>query len=285
VRLQISHLIFVGRKSWPTCGRALEMIGEAASRGVDIAFDSFPYLCGNTTIYVVYPTWFLKNIAQNFRSRLARLRFKLEAKLITSLLGFGLEDIQVLWGGRPELEKYNGLFFGEIARDLGLSVMDAYLKISETSRGKTLCLLHKYSGDANDDSAYRSVLAHPLCLIETDTILTTRGVQNPASFGAFPRVIQRFCREQELLSLEEAVAKMTGRSAGRFGIKDRGILAEGCWADITVFDYNEIKDNTTVQNLEAKPSGIKHVLINGAAVVREGRIIPGRPAGRVLRCG
>ncbi|MEW5785770.1 MAG: amidohydrolase family protein [Bacillota bacterium] len=283
VKLQISHLLFVGKKSWPTAGRALEMIEAAAARGLDIAFDSFPYLCGNTTIYVIYPTWFLNNIEHNFRSAPARLRLKLEAALITSLLGFGLADIQVLWGGHPQADRYNGMFFGEIAREMGCSVLQAYLKISELSKGKTLCLLHKYSGDASDETAYQKVLAHPLNLVETDTILTTRGKQNPASFGAFPRVIQRYHKELGLLSLEQAIAKMTGCSARRFGIKDRGIITEGNWADITLFDYNQIRDNTTLRKLEERPAGIKHVFINGVEAVREGRALPAQLSGRVLR--
>ena len=283
VKMQISHLIFVGKKTWPTVDRALEMIDQAVARGADIAFDSFPYLCGNTTIFVVYPTWFLQDIERNFRSTRARFRLKLEVELITRLLGFGLEDIQVLWGGHPEAEQYNGMFFGDIARAMGCPVLEAYLKISELSRGKTLCLLHKYSGNESDESAYRKVLAHPLNLVETDTILTRRGRQNPAGFGTFPRVIQRYHKELGLLSLEEAIAKMTGRSARRFGLKERGSITPGCWADLTVFDYAAIKDNTSFQQLEARPSGIRHVFVNGTEVVRDGRMLPVRPAGRVLR--
>ena len=279
VKMQISHLIFVGKNSWPTVDRALEMIDQAVARGADIAFDSFPYLCGNTTIFVVYPAWFLHNIERHFRSITARFRLKLEVELITRLLGFGLEDIQVLWGGHPEAEQYNGMFFGDIARAMGCPVLEAYLKISELSRGKTLCLLHKYSGNESDESAYRKVLAHPLNLVETDTILTRRGRQNPAGFGTFPRVIQRYHKELGLLSLEEAIAKMTGRSARRFGLKERGTITPGCWADLTVFDYASIKDNTTLRQLEP-PAGIRHVFVNGTEVVRDGKMLPcGRRAG------
>lgn len=283
VRLQISHFIFVGKKTWPTSDRALEMVEAARERGVDVAFDSFPYLCGNTTIYVVYPAWFLKNIEKNFRSAAARFRLRVEVSLITRQLGFGLEDIQVLWGGRPELACYEGKFFDAIAREMNCSVLDAYLKISELGKGKTLCLLHKYSGDAEDESAYLKVLAHPLNLVETDTILTARGIQNPASYGTFPRVIQRYHKELGILSLEEAIAKMTGNSARRFGLKERGTLEEGNWADITIFDYDQIKDNTTLKDLEARPSGIKHVFINGSEALRDGKAIAGPLAGQVLR--
>ncbi|HSW36218.1 MAG TPA: amidohydrolase family protein [Candidatus Limnocylindrales bacterium] len=283
VKIQLSHLLFVGEKTWPSVDQFIGMIDSAVLNGQDIAFDSFPYTCGNTTIYVVYPAWFLNNIEQNFKSVWARRRLKWEIALLSSQLGFGLEDIQVLWGGHPEADRYNGMFFAEIASQMGCSVFEAYLKISALGKGKTLCLLHKYNGDAKDESVYHKIFRHPLNLVESDTILTRRGIQNPASFGAFPRAIQRYHKEMGLLTLEETVARMTGKSAQRFGIKDRGIIGVGYWADLTIFDYCEIKDNTTLHNLEVRPSGIKNVFINGMEVVREGKVIAGRLAGKVLR--
>ncbi len=282
-RLQVSHFIFVGRTSWPMADEALAMVDAARSRGVDVGIDSFPFLCGNTTIYVVYPAWFLRNIERNFQSPWARAALRVQAGLILRALGFSFGDIQVMWGGHPEMEKYNGQFFGDIARDMGLSIFDAYLKVSEVSRGKALCLLHKYSGDAEDDSAYRKVLTHPLNLVETDAIVTSRGASNPAAFATFPRVIQRYHKELGLLTLEEAVAKMTGRSAERFGLTGRGTIKEGNWADLTVFDYDTIKDNTTLTRTGERPSGIRHVFVNGREAVRDGRAAAGVRAGKALR--
>ncbi|MFZ5595395.1 MAG: N-acyl-D-amino-acid deacylase family protein [Bacillota bacterium] len=283
IKIQISHLLFVGSKTWPGCDRALEMIDRARERGVDIAFDSFAHKAGNTTIYVVYPAWFLERIPKSFRSTLSRTRLRIEVFFMVRLLGFGLEDTQLLWGGLPELEKFNGMFFTDIAREMNCSVFDAYLKISEMSDGNATCLYHKYSGDENDESAYIKVLKHPLNTVETDALLSTRGVQNPAAFGTFPRVIQRYHKELKVISLEEAIAKMTGNSAKRIGLKNRGLLKAGNWADITIFDYNEIRDNTTPLRTEEKPSGIRHVFINGTEVVTDGNYTGGIKAGRVLR--
>ncbi|MFZ5645848.1 MAG: N-acyl-D-amino-acid deacylase family protein [Bacillota bacterium] len=283
VKLQISHLIFVGKKTWPSCDTALEMIDRARERGVDLAFDSFPYHSGNTTIYIVYPAWFLKNIDRNFQNPLARARLRLEFFFMVKLLGFSLTDVQLMWGGKPQMEKYNGMFFEDIASEMGCPVFEAYLKVSQVSGSNALCLYHKYSGDDRDESAYIKVLTHPLNTIETDALMTTRGLQNPAAFGTFPRVIQRYCKELGVISLEEAIARMTGNSAARIGLKDRGILKEGNYADITIFDYNEIKDNTTLTKTEERPSGIKYVFINGQEVVRDGVAIKDKQAGMVLR--
>ncbi len=283
VKMQISHMLFVGSKTWSSAEQALKMIEEAVDRGADIAFDSFPYTCGNTTVYIAYPAWFLNNIEQNFKNRAARLRLKAEVAIIESQLGFGLKDIQVLWGGHPENEQYEGLFFDEIARRLGCSVTEAYLRVSEKSLGKTLCLMHKYNGDEENEEVLREVLSHPLNLFETDTILTSRGLRNPSSFGTFPRIIQKYHKELNLFKLEEAISKMTGKSAERFGITDRGIIAKDKWADLVIFDYDQIRDNTTFSNLEQRPSGIKHVFINGKEVVKDGRADHAILAGQAVR--
>ncbi len=285
VKMQISHMLFVGSKTWPMADELLAMIDAAVEEGLDIAFDSFPYTCGNTTIYIAYPAWFLNNIEQHFHSAAARLRLRLEIAFIVRQLGFGLEDIQVLWGGHDELTQYEGLFFSEIAREMNCSVFEAYLKASELSKGKTLCLMHKYNGQEENEEVLHKVLCHPLNLFETDTILTSRGLRNPSSFGTFPRIIGHYQRDLNLLSLEEAIAKMTGRSALRFGLEGRGVIAEGNWADLSIFDYREIRDNTCLQALEERPSGIKYVLINGETAVLDGKAVPESRAGKVLRGG
>ncbi|MEW6266134.1 MAG: amidohydrolase family protein [Thermodesulfobacteriota bacterium] len=283
VRLQISHLIFVGRKTWPTCDRALEMIEAARERGVDVAFDSFPQTAGNTTIYVVYPDWFLKDIEKNFQRALARLRLKLEWMIGFWLVGFGLEDAQLMWAGGTEYSDCEGRFFPDIGQRLGCSTTAAYLKISQASQGRATCLFHKYSGDENNESVLRKVLTHPLNTFETDAIVHPEGLANPGAYGTFPRIIQRYVRELGLMSLELAVSKMTWRSAQRAGLKDRGAVAPGFWADLTLFDYKEIKDNTTIYDSRERPAGIKHVFMNGVQVVRDGLALPGLKAGRVLR--
>jgi len=283
VKMQISHLLFVGTKTWPTTERGLQMIEAAVEEGLGVAFDSFPHTCGNTTVYIVYPAWFLNNIEQNFKDPAARRRLKLEVALITRLLGFGLEDIQLLSGGHAEADCYNGMFFSEIARHMGSSVFDAYLKISELSSGKALCLMHKYNGAPGDEAVLHRVASHPLNLFETDAIIRKKGLQNPAAFGAFPRVIEHFHKNLGLLTLEETVHKMTAGSARRFGIADRGEIKKGYFADLALFDYNEVRDNTSPADLEKRPSGIKQVYINGREVVANGKALQGACAGRVLR--
>lgn len=284
VKIQISHMIFTGRKTWPSCDRALEMIDQARSRGIDIAFDVFPYHCANTTVNALLPPWFLKNLEKNFKSPLSRMLLSAQLNIGFKVIGMSWEDVQLMLGSHPELEKYEGLFIPEIARMMSCSSPEAYLRIAEMSRGKAAILIYLNNGEEDNDEVLIKVMKHPLCTFETDVLITSRGKQNPAASGAFPAVIQRYHKDKGIFPLEEAIAKMTGQSAERIGIKDRGFLKAGCWADITLFDYNLIRDNTTDQNSSAKPSGIKYVFVNGYEVVREGTAIPGKKCGQILKC-
>ncbi|MBU2549994.1 MAG: amidohydrolase family protein [Proteobacteria bacterium] len=283
VRLQISHLIFAGRRSWSTCDRALELIERAASKGVDVAFDAFPYPCGNTTIRIAFPAWFLKDFENNLARPAAVFRLRLEWELMKRLIGFGMDDMRLLWGGCPEMERYDGRLFSDIGRDMGRSAESAYLEVARASRGRATCLLYTYSADASDETALLKVLAHPLNLFETDAIISPKGAANPAAVGTFPRVIQRCHKELGLMSLEDAVARMTGASARRVGLADRGTVEPGRWADLTLFDYDQIRDNTTDEDTRRPPSGIRYVFVNGRLAVENGRAVPGLRAGRVLR--
>ncbi|MBT9132436.1 MAG: N-acyl-D-glutamate deacylase [Syntrophomonadaceae bacterium] len=283
VKLQLSHLVFTGKKTWANCDRALEMIEKAQSKGIDLAFDTYPYFCANTTIYIIYPAWFLANIGQNLRNPLARLRLAIEMKIITSSIGYGLGDIQLLWGGHPDAEQYNGLFFDEIARIMNCPILNAHLKISELSKGKALCLIHKLSGDEHDEETYLKLLTHSLNIFETDAVIISRGIRSRAAFGSFPRIIEHYHKKLGVITLAEAIAKMTGRAAERLGLDDRGTLCKNNWADITIFDYDKIKDNTSRTRQEERPTGIKFVYINGVEVVREGTALPGKLSGQILR--
>ena len=283
VRLQISHMLFVGSKTWDNCDRGLLMIEQANDQGADVAFDSFPYLCGNTTIYIAFPDWFLNKAERNFNNSLAKLRLKFEWSLMSRLVGFDLDNIQLMDGHLPRYGKYEGWFFDRIARDMGLPLREAYFCMAKETKGKAVCMLHKYNGEPGREEVFVKVLTHPLCTFETDALIFSGGLANPASMGTFPRAIQLFNKELGVLSLEETIARMTGRSAERIGLKDRGTVADGNWADLTLFDHEQIRDNTSIEDTGARPSGVRHVFINGEQVVVDGVALPDEKRGKVLR--
>ncbi|MDD5711508.1 MAG: amidohydrolase family protein, partial [Smithellaceae bacterium] len=121
VRLQLSHLIFVGTKTWGNYEKALAMIDEAIRQGLDVKFDTYSYHCGASHINVFLPEWFLAGVPGIYNDKTAMLKLRLEAKAILWLLGFGFEDIQITYANHPELNKYNGMFLRDIAKERGLS--------------------------------------------------------------------------------------------------------------------------------------------------------------------
>ena len=125
------------------------------------------------------------------------------------------------------------------------------------------------------------MIAHPASLFQTDARVSTKGTQNPAAYGNFPRILQ-YARDFRLISLEEAVHKMTGASADRFGIKDRGVLKKNAAADVLVFDRDKIKDNNTDEKTDQAPSGIEAVFINGIPVFQNGKVDISTNPGKVV---
>ncbi len=149
--------------------------------------------------------------------------------------------------------------------------------------GAALALYVGVSGDLDTDEGLKKFLSHPNGAINTDAILTGRGMPHPAAYGSFPRVLGQYVREQQLIPLEEAVRKMTSLSTRRFNINDRGLLKLGMWADITIFDPAAVRDNATYLHPDAPPSGIEYVLVNGQVAVEHGKLHRNLRGGHVLR--
>ena len=284
IRLQLSHFIFVGRKSWSTADACLRMVDEARREGVDVMIDAFPYTCGNTTINVVFPYWFLARLPDGYRSAWARARLRAEFGISFGLVGFYYRDFQVMDVAVPGWEDLNGLTVDQIASKWGISPLKAVLKLSEASQGRTLMLFHAYSGEPGNEGPLESVLRHEACLFETDVVVKSTGYPNPAALGTFPKILGNYVRDRKFFSMENGIHRMTLASADRFGIKDRGALLPGRAADVVVFDPEKISDTPPIGAQAAgKPKGIEHVFLNGTHVVKEGSYVPGTRAGCVLR--
>lgn len=283
-RVQISHLIYVGRGTWKTQRRAIAAIERARNAGVDVGFDTFPYTGGNTTVRVIYPGWAQHDLPQNLNRRAVRRRLRTELSVARRLLKFDVSDIQLLFAAAPSLAEFEGQHFDEIARTLGTDPLEAYFHVTQESNAQARIMLFQYSGDGNNEDALRDTMAHPLNSVETDTILTTRGHHNPASFGTFPKFLGHYSRDLGLVSLSTAVHKMTGLPAARIGLTDRGIIQEGASADLTVFHPERVAGPANFGDPDQRPRGIEHVVLNGVPVVRSGRYT-GACHGRLLRKG
>lgn len=268
VRLQFSHLIFVGTRTWKTYEETLKLFDRAMAEGVDIMFDTYAYSCGASVISVVLPEWFMAKVPGAYRNKADIMKLKLELTAIKKLLGFGYSDIQIAYSGDDELNKYNGMFISDISKEMGMSEFETYLEFAKRSSGNARVLQYRYS----NPEIVETLMKHPLSHFMTDAWMETRGAQNPSSFGCFPRFLQ-IAREKKVLSLEETIRKMTSANAERIDITGRGRLEEGLAADVTVFDWDNVRDNTTKQQTDNPPSGIEHVFINGTYVLKDGMLV------------
>jgi N-acyl-D-amino-acid deacylase len=283
VKLQISHLIFVGTRTYATADSIIQMIEKATEDGLDIMWDIFPYTCGNTHISIVLPAWFLQHFDRNMLSNFAKKRLRSEIFLTRKLLGFDFADIQIMNAGFAEGKELNGLNLREAARELGLTPFETMFEIIKKSRGKALALFHRYSGDEGHQEILEALIAHPLSLYQTDTVMRREGFKNPSSVGTFPKILGKYVREKGLLTFEDAINRMTLKVADRFGIKDRGVLRKGKSADIVLFNRETIRDNTTIKDASKRPDGIEYVFNNGVMVVKNGKYVVGQKPGRVIR--
>jgi len=283
IKLQLSHFIFVGRRSWPTVDTCLKLVEEARKDGVDVMIDAYPHTCGNTTIVVPFPYWFLAGLPDAYNSFWARARLRAELEVGFRLVGFTYKDFQIMDAAVDGWEDLNGLRMNQVAEKWGCSPFHAMLRLAQESNGAALMLFHTYSGEPGNEKPLEQVLGHDLCLFETDTITKASGFPNPTGLGTFPKILGTYARDKGLFSVENAVMRMTAASADRFDLNNIGRLQPGKAADIVLFDPGKIAESPPANGGPyGKPKGIHHVFINGAHVVRDGSYIPGVRAGRVL---
>ncbi|MDJ0848564.1 MAG: D-aminoacylase [Myxococcota bacterium] len=283
IPVQHSHLIFVGHNSWRTTDRALSHLEELVEDGVDIACDAFPYVGGNTTLVVFMPAFTLPKLADVVADPAQRRPVAEILNRVQALLGMRWEDTQILWVPDAAHRDYEGRSVADIARDRGRDGTETYLDLIGELGPQTRIMNWNYSGRDDEEESLRKVLAFSRTCFETDTILTGNGVDNPASYGTFPRILGRYVRELRLVTLPEAIRRMTSWSAERMGLRDRGRVAQGLAADLVIFDPERVGDETSRSDPQRSPTGIDTVLMNGVPVVREGRFDARRSAGRVLR--
>lgn len=285
VKLQLSHFIFVGRHSWHLADQGLELVDRAIDDGVDVMVDAFPYTCGNTTVNVVFPYWFLDSLPDGYSSFFKVLRLKLELEVGFRLVGFIYKDFRIMDAVTDAFRDLNGLNIVEVSKKWKTTPFKALLRLSRETNGDALMLFSAYSGDDSNQDVLEKVLSYDRCLFETDAILRRSGYPNPASMGTFPKILGTYVRDKNLFSMENAIMRMTSKSAERFSINDRGRIEPGMAADMVVFDPGTISDAADKDTgVPEKPAGIRYVFVNGKKMVHDGSFIDdGVSPGKILR--
>ncbi|MCC6344932.1 MAG: D-aminoacylase [Bryobacterales bacterium] len=260
-RLQISHLQAVGRANWSKQDRALERLEQARAEGIDVAFDSYPYLAGSTVLTQLLPQWTLDGGISAMLARLAdpALRPRIAEETIAQTAQ-QWSDIFVVATGSAEGARWIGRNFAEIAEERGVDPVEAVFEVIEEEKGDVNMLSFNQCEDN-----LRKLLQHPLCTVISDGFYV-KGRPHPRLYGTFPCLLGEMARERGWLSLPAAVHKITGKPAERFGMRGRGVLRPGAIADVAVFDAAAIRARATYESPRQKPEGIHFLFREGVQI-------------------
>jgi N-acyl-D-aspartate/D-glutamate deacylase len=283
---QIQHHKAVGGPQWGLSVKTLAMIDEARAEGLDIKLDVYPYTASSTTSRILFPQWAFAGGAEAFAARLrdpetrARIEAEMETIFVNQRAGDDISSVQ--FRTVESDPRYDGKTLADLARDRGLS--------PTVENGIDLVIELQLAGGfgaiyhSMDDADVQRILRHPMTMINTDgdPVAYGEGFPHPRSYGTFPRVLSRYVRELNVISLEEAIRRMTSLSAEQIGQKELGLVREGFYADVTVFDPEKISDRATYTDPHQYPIGIRHVLVNGVPVIQSGAFTGERP-GRVIK--
>ena len=265
-------------------GRApqlIDLIDAAAARGVDVTLDSYPYLPGSTTLAALLPSWAAAGGAGALTARLRdpatrhRIATDLEVTGSDGCHGVPIDwsSIQISGSGRGT---DIGLSVAEAAGRARVPAADFCFDLLLADDLATSCLMH-----VGHEENVRAILRHPAHLVGSDGILVGDR-PHPRGWGTFPRYLARYVRDEGLLTLEECVAKMTGRAARRLGLTDRGRIAPGLAADLVLFDPATVADRATFDEPCRTPDGIPFVMVNGRFTIDSGVRTSATP-GRAIR--
>ena len=283
--VQMTHHKAIGRDAWGLSSESLALVDAARARGVDVTIDQYPYTASQTSITAVVPAWAQDGGRADLIARLSdpETRRRIKTEIVYRIdrdRGGGDPDNIVIglceWD--PSLE---GQSLADIATARGLeptfsNAADLVMEIIE--RGGARAIYH-----AMTETDVERIMRHPVTAIGSDGGVSVlgEGVPHPREYGTFARVLGRYVRERGVLTLEDAVRKMSSATAQRLGLVNRGLLRAGYFADIVILDAERIRDRATFENPHQYAEGVTHVLVNGVLVVDDTRHTGARP-GRVL---
>ena len=283
VTVEFSHLAINDPDLWNTGERVLELFWKARESGVDIFFDVYPYHASSSSLTQYLPPWVQEGGTEAMRSRLADPATRAKA----------LHDMTLGWfGGIPWL--FDRFVISECPEGFGISrsLEELSAEAGADPYEMTLELCERYGNLAQvvlfyrTEQDVRTFLGHPLAVVGSDgnavPLHQPSARPHPRFFGTFPRILGRYVREKQILTLEDAVRKMSGEPARRLGLEGRGTVREGKIADLVVFDPETVRDTTGFGQVPAAPVGIETVVVAGRVLVEDGVVSTERP-GRVLR--
>jgi dihydroorotase/N-acyl-D-amino-acid deacylase len=293
IPVEIWHLKTAYQKNWGRMPEVLTKIRRARASGLDITADIYPYIAGSTSLSACLPPWVLEGGTEKMLARLrdSSIRERLRKEVTTDSKEW--ENIYLGSGGASgvligsvvnrELEAMQGKRLSQIAEEQGKDPLDVLFDLILADHGQTGAIYFMMSEDD-----MRAAMRAPFVSFCTDSGARANdgplagAKSHPRGWGSYPRILGRYVRDERLLTLAQAIHKMTGLPAARVGLRDRGLLRSGFYADLTIFDPKRVLDRATFEMPNQHPEGIKYVVVNGQISVDDGQRTPAL-AGRVLR--
>lgn len=292
--VEIFHLKVAYKPGWGVLMDSVRQVVEAArARGVDVAADMYVYTAGGTGLEAVIPSWAQEGGADSLRMRLSKpeVRARLKREQQTGSPGWwniieasgGWDRIVLANARNPESAKYVGKSLEQIGREMGKDPADAAFDLVLQGRGRVMAIYHMMS-----EQDIETALRFPWTSIGSDAGAVALagtgddlGLPHPRAYGNLVRVVAEYVNKRHVLTLEDAVRKMTSWPATRYRLANRGLVKEGNWADVTIFDLASLDDRATYDHPTESPAGIEWVLVNGVVTIDHGKHT-GAKAGKVL---
>jgi len=293
IPLHISHHASFGAQ---VRARAIKAINEAMDRGVEIGHDNIPWFTGSTTFLSLLPPWlfdggfdgFFRRIQDPEVRKIAVHELKNHVPTWPTWENrwwtdkFFTLDTRLSGFRKEENRRFEFMSIKEIAKEINKDPYDTAFDLIIQERGKLFSTSGFFDDPKYDEHSAR-LLSDPNCSIISDIIGADLKTPNPVAYGAFTKVLGLFVRDMGVMTMEEAVRKMTSLPAKQMRLKDRGILKKGSFADVTVFNPKTVNNRASFSNPYRLSEGIEHLLINGQVVLEKGRYGPDLLAGKVIR--
>ena len=282
--LQIAHFKAVGKTNWWKLPKMIDLVERAAERGLKVTVDRYPYIAYSTGLTILYPQWALDGGLEQLILRLKdeKTRQSMKADTMKKVRGYGWDKIVI----SNLHKKYNQWLIGKSIGEAAASKnVDPYEFMCDLIVDEEFNVSH--IGFGMNEETTEMVLKHPLVMLGSDGSSLapygplSEGKPHPRNYGTFPRFLGYYVRERKIMTLPEAIKKMTSKPAAKLGLKDRGSLEQGNFADIVVFDPNTIVDTATFIEPHQYPVGIDYVVVNGTTVIDHGKHTEKLP-GKVL---
>lgn len=285
IPLHISHFKVAGTAQHGKASRAIAMVETARDRGVDVTVEQYPYTAGSTMLSAVLPPWvhaegpdqtlaYLEDESSRERMKRDMREWRIEGwENIGTLAGWN--NVVISNTSTTANEDLEGQSVAEVATGRGVEPLDALFDILAEEELGVSCVLHLL-----DEEDVREIMSYERVNIATDGLFG--GKPHPRVYGTYPRVLGNYVREANLLSVEEAVRKMTALPARAMGLNTKGVLRRGMDADIVVFDPEIVASQATYEDPKQYPVGISEVMVNGELVVEDSQLTGATP-GQVIR--